>query len=108
MIEVVENDIKYKLGRNAQENFEIIDEAKKINTNYWWFHIENSPSGHCIVYTEQLDKAIIQYAGNLVKQYSKLKNQKNVSIIYTQLKFVKKNKTIGEVTLVKKTMKTSI
>lgn len=108
MIEIIENDIKYKLGRNAEENFEIIDEAKKINSNYWWFHIENSPSGHCIVYTEQLDKAIIQYAGSLVKEYSKLKNQKNVSIIYTQLKFVKKTKIIGEVTLSKKTMKINI
>jgi len=102
MLSLVINNIKYKLGRNAKKNFELIDDAHTLNDNYWWFHIEDYPSGHCIVYTETIDKSITQYAASLVKQYSKLKNQKKVRIIYTQIKFIKKNKTIGEVTLLNK------
>lgn len=76
MLEKIENNIKYKLGRNAKENFKLIDEANYISDNYWWFHIEDHPSGHCIVHTELMDKTIVQYAASLVKQYSKLKDQK--------------------------------
>ena len=35
MLEIIENSIKYKLGNNAIENFILIDEALKINDNYW-------------------------------------------------------------------------
>lgn len=104
MLEIIENDIKYKLGRNAKENFELIDEAYKLNDNFWWFHLEDYPSGHCIVHTVLIDKTIVQFAASLVKQYSKLKDQKKVKIIYTQIKWIKKNKTIGEVIILNKPM----
>ena len=102
MIEVLENKIKYKLGGNAKENFNLIDEANDINNEYWWFHLEDTSSGHCIVYSDNIDKEMILFASNLVKQYSKLKNQKKVKIIYTQIKNIKKQKTIGEVILLNK------
>jgi predicted ribosome quality control (RQC) complex YloA/Tae2 family protein len=104
MLEIIENDIKYKLGRNAKENFELIDEAYVLNDNYWWFHLEDHPSGHCVVHSEQMDKSIALVASQLVKSHSKLKDQKKVKIIYTQIKEVKKNKTMGEVTLLNKPM----
>jgi predicted ribosome quality control (RQC) complex YloA/Tae2 family protein len=103
MIEIMDNNnITYKLGRNAKENFFLIDEANDINENYWWFHLEDNPSGHCIVHSEQMDKTIAIVAGNLVKSYSKLKDVKKVKVIYTQLKNVTKTKTIGEVHLLVK------
>ncbi len=102
MIKIINNDIIYNLGRNAQENFKLLDEANQINSDYWWFHLEDHPSGHCIVYTKDLDKSIVIFAGTLVKYYSKLKNQNNVKIIYTKIKFIRKSKTIGEVILNKK------
>lgn len=102
MIEVIDSDIKFKLGRNAKENFQLIDEATIINDNYWWFHLEDHQSGHCIVHTEHIDKQMILFAGNLVKQYSKLKNEKKVKIIYTQIKNVQKTKTMGQVNIIDK------
>lgn len=102
MLEITENEIKFKLGRNAKENFLLIDEATIINDNYWWFHLEDHPSGHCVVHTDCMDKQIAQLAGCLVKQYSKLKDYKKVKIIYCQIKNVRKNKTMGEVTLLTK------
>jgi predicted ribosome quality control (RQC) complex YloA/Tae2 family protein len=97
---ITERDcIIYKLGRNAQENFQLIDEANKINSDYWWFHLEDYPSGHCIVHTKDLDKSVLIFAGSLVKSHSKLKNQKKVKIIYVQIKYIRKTKTVGEVIL---------
>jgi predicted ribosome quality control (RQC) complex YloA/Tae2 family protein len=92
-----QNEIIFKLGRNARENFELIDEGVDINDNYWWFHLNEHPSGHCIVHSEKLEKDDIIYASNLVKSYSKLKEEKRVLIIYTQLKNIRKSKTLGEV-----------
>jgi predicted ribosome quality control (RQC) complex YloA/Tae2 family protein len=108
MIEQIENNIKYKLGRNAKENFELIDEANDINPDYWWFHLEDHSSGHCIVHTELMNKSIALYAGSMVKSNSKVNTTKNVKIIYTQIKNVKKNKTMGEVTLQQKPLVISI
>jgi predicted ribosome quality control (RQC) complex YloA/Tae2 family protein len=97
---IIEKDcIVYKLGRNAQENFKLIDEASEINSDYWWFHLEDHPSGHCIVHSRDINKSVLIFAGSLVKSYSKLKNQKKVKIIYVQIKYIKKTKTVGEVIL---------
>ena len=102
---------------NTQENFELIDEAKEIDNDYWLFHIKDYPSrlttrlltllkgapqgkaGYCIVHTKDLDKSEVIFAGSLVKSYSKLKNQKKVKIIYIQIKYINKTKTIDEVLL---------
>ena len=99
MIQIINDQIIYKLGRNARENFELIDEATDTNIEYWWFHLEDHPSGHCIVYTDILDKTIIVRAASLVKSYSKLKGEKKVKVIYIQVKNIKKTKTLGEVIL---------
>ncbi len=99
MLNIINDNIIYKLGRNAQENFKLIDEANEINSDYWWFHLEDHPSGHCIVHTKDLDKSVLIFAGSLVKSHSKLKNQKKVKIIYLQIKYIKKTKTVGEVIL---------
>ena len=105
MLIMIDNNITYKLGRNAQENFLLIDEALFINENYWWFHLDGIPSGHCIIFSEDINKEMIQYAGTLVKQYSKLKDNKDckknkkAKIVYTQIKNVAKTKTVGQVLL---------
>ena len=101
MLTMVDNNIIYKLGRNAKENFKLIDEATLMNDNYWWFHMKDIPSGHCIIYSDVIDKQMIINAAIIVKQYSKLKDTKSkVKIVYTQIKYIKKTKTIGQVLLI--------
>jgi predicted ribosome quality control (RQC) complex YloA/Tae2 family protein len=102
MINIMNDSINYKLGRNAKENYQLIDEATDINSDYWWFHLEHYPSGHCVVHTKDMDRACAIFAASLVKSYSKLKHQKNVKILYIQIKDIRKTKTIGEVVLNKK------
>ena len=97
MLEFIQDNIKYRLGKNAIENFKLIDDAVELNDNYWWFHLDEYPSGHCVIYTEDIEKHMLIYAGILVKENSKQKNNKKVKIIYTQLKNIRKTKIIGQV-----------
>ncbi len=97
MRDFIEYNTKFKLGKNAKENHQLIDEYTDINPNYWWFHLDNHPSGHCVIESEEVTNEQIAYASSLVKEYSKQKNMKGVKIIYTQIKNVKKTKVLGQV-----------
>ena len=92
------NNVNLILGENAKENHLLIDNA---DPNDWWFHIDESPSGHCIVESIDITNELIIQAGNFVKEHSKLKNNKKVKIIYTQIKNIKKTKNPGQVLLLK-------
>ena len=54
------NNIKLLLGQNAKENHLLIDNA---DPNDWWFHIDNHPSGHCIIESIDInnDRDFIRY-----------------------------------------------
>lgn len=97
MLEIIENSIKYKLGNNAIENFILIDEVLEINDNYWWFHLNDYPSGHCVIFNDVIDKKMISFASNLVKKYSKHKNNTKIKIVFTQIKNIKKTNITGQV-----------
>ncbi len=92
-------DIIFRLGDNAKENHLLIDDS---DPNDWWFHLDNYPSSHCIVETNELNNQLTIYAAQLVKEYSKYKNHKNVGVKYLQIKNIKKTKNPGEVKLLKK------
>ena len=96
MIIIAFNNIIYRLGRNARENFELIDSADK---NDWWFHLDEYPSGHVIVDSNIINEEIKIFAGKLVKNYSKMKDKNNIKIVFTQIKNVVKTKIIGTVIL---------
>jgi predicted ribosome quality control (RQC) complex YloA/Tae2 family protein len=97
----INNNIKYNLGKNAKENFILLDNADKED---WWFHLDNYSSAYCIVESKNLNEEMIIFASNLVKNSKKdikLKDKK-VKIIYTQVKNIKKTKTLGMVTILSK------
>lgn len=111
-------NVVYKIGKNAQNNFELIDEA---DPNDMWFHLKDVSSCHVIAclkniqYTtrddelpnfydidfDKLDKKekqqIITQGGLLCKQYSKLKSAKNVDIVYAKIEDVHKTDVPGSV-----------
>jgi len=37
MITQIRDNILYKLGKNAKENFQLIDKALDIDEEYWWW-----------------------------------------------------------------------
>ena len=98
--ESVHDSYKYtiRVGESAQENWDLIDSSKQ---NDLWFHVENNPSCHVVLSAESgktPHKSVINYCAALCKDGSKLKNNKNVNIIFTERKNVKKADTTGSVT----------
>lgn len=96
-------NIKFLLGQNAQENWNILEEAQKINSDYIWFHLNSFPSSYVIMYStlnELNDSSLnnyLTYGANLCKNYSKYKNYNDLKICYTTLKKLSKTNKIGEV-----------
>jgi len=110
--------VVYKIGINAKNNFDLIDEADKDDI---WFHLNNESSCHVIArlknitYTtrdddmpncydlnfDELDKKekqqIIKQGALLCKQYSRMKSMKNVEIMYTKIENVEKTEVVGSV-----------
>ena len=94
-------DVEYIVGKNAKENFEIIDDASE---NHLWFHIKGCPSAHVIACIEDnIDRKNVRYivkqGAVLCKQHSKYANAKNVEVIYTRVCHVKKSDIMGSVTI---------
>jgi len=99
-------NIKYYVGQNAKENWEILDIAKKDNPNYIWFHLNSFASPYVIMWLT-LDNInnmnndnineYIQYGANLCKKYSKYTYLKDIKIIYTTIKKLSKTYKLGEV-----------
>ena len=91
--------VDYVVGKNAEENFEIIDDAEDYHI---WFHIKGHPSSHVIAKLEHdLKKKdlryIIKQGAILCKQYSKLASNKNVDVNYTTIKNITKTNIPGGV-----------
>jgi predicted ribosome quality control (RQC) complex YloA/Tae2 family protein len=117
-IPALKKNIVYKIGKDAQNNFDLIDAADK---NDVWFHLNDESSCHVIAclkniqYTtrddelpnfydidfDSLDKKekqqIITQGALLCKQYSKLKSTKKVNVIYTKIEDVYKTDVKGRV-----------
>lgn len=98
----MKRSITFIIGKNAQDNFDIIDESQD---NDIWFHIENESSCHVIAKLSkelllELDKkelrTIIKKGSLLCKENTpKYKKEKKVCIIYTFCKNIKKTNIIG-------------
>ena len=105
------NNVKYYIGQSARENWQLLDDSKRINRNYIWFHLDSFPSPYVVMYKDILDKNIdcsfteisindyLQYGAELCKKYSKYKFLKDIKIMYVPLKKLLKTKNLGEVTV---------
>ena len=85
-----------KIGQNAKDNWDIIDES---NLDDLWFHVEGSPSSHVVlsVGDQKPHRGALVRAAVLCKQHSKRKSDKKVPIIYTKIKNIKKGDAVGSV-----------
>jgi predicted ribosome quality control (RQC) complex YloA/Tae2 family protein len=96
-------NIEFQIGKNAYDNFDIIDAAYPDDL---WFHINENASCHVIATMPDdmcFDKKqlmyIIKQGAILCKQHSKYKSQKKTSIIYTKIKYVTLTNIPGKVEL---------
>ena len=92
------------IGVSDQNNWDIIAHSSQ---NDLWFHVDDQPSCHVIIKTnneKKIEKRVIRHAAMICKMNSKAKHQKNTKIIYTRIKNVIKGDTVGSVV----TSKTSV
>ena len=94
-------EISYSIGKNAKDNFNIIDNSHDKDI---WFHLDNTSSSHVIAHVsnfEKLDKKqhrqIVTQGAVLCKSNSKSKSDKNVDINYTFIKNITKTDIPGTV-----------
>ena len=72
-------NIKFLVGKNANDNFNIIDQSDE---NDLWFHINDAPSCHVIACIHQYNinkknlKYVIKQGGIICKKHSKYKSKK--------------------------------
>ena len=98
----IKDNIIYKKGGNAQDNFDLIDNS---NGEDIWFHINDQSSAHIVASISNLEfsldkkqlRDIIKQGAVICKQYSRYKSCKNVEIVYTKIKDVEKSTPIGSV-----------
>lgn len=94
---VSETEVQIKVGQNAKENWQLIDESKQDDL---WFHVEGHPSAHVVISMpdkSKVSKQTIKYAALLCKQHSKLNGNNKLTIIYTQIRNLSKGKEMGSV-----------
>ena len=97
----MKSSVEFTIGTNAKDNFDIIDNASPSDM---WFHVEGKPSGHIIAsIPEDTNKkelqAIVKQGALLCKQVSKYASEKNLTIVYTQVKDLTKTNIAGSVLL---------
>ena len=96
-------NIKFIIGQNAQENWDILDQSYKINPDYIWFHLNSFSSPYVIMYTtlKELEleerQDFLIYGANLCKSHSKYTYLNDLKIIYCSLKKLEKTDNIGEI-----------
>lgn len=115
----IKMDIEFRIGSNAHENFDLIDDS---HPNDLWFHVSQSPyssrllrrpseyalshsSCHVVakihdnVYDKKQQHKIAIQGAILCKQFSKYKSERSVSIMVAPIHCITKTKKIGCVTV---------
>lgn len=102
-IDAIKGNIEFRLGQNAQENFDLIDASRPDDI---WFHISGQSSGHVIAsipegsnYDKKTIRRIIIQGGIICKQFSRLKSEKDVNVIYSRVKNLVKTEKVGSVSI---------
>ena len=93
----IEDDIQIKIGENAQENWDLIDNSKP---EWYWFHLKSFPSSHVILETDNPTMEQMIQAAASCKDAGKYRNLKNLKISYCQIKNIQKAEKVGSVTFI--------
>jgi predicted ribosome quality control (RQC) complex YloA/Tae2 family protein len=91
---IYENEVKYIIGDDATDNWEILDNA---NPSYYFFHLSSFPSCYVIMENDDPTTSMLQYGALLCKNSGKYKNLKNLKIDYCKCENLSKGDKVGEV-----------
>ena len=106
-IEKLKTTIPYRIGSNAQDNFDIIDDSEPQDL---WFHLNNDSSSHIVASVpeglKRKDRMYIIRQGALLckNNHNKSKKEKNVEVVFTAIKNISKTETVGMVELAERSI----
>ena len=90
-----------QIGKNKKENDQMITDASE---NDYWLHLSDYPSAHGFILNPletKIPRKVLKRACVLMKQHSKYKSEKRLSIDITQIKYISKTKIVGLVNVQK-------
>jgi predicted ribosome quality control (RQC) complex YloA/Tae2 family protein len=90
---VLNEGLQFVLGQSAQENWVILAAADKLHT---WAHLDEFPSAHVILETDEPTAADLEFARQLILQQTK-KAPTHAKLITAQVRHVKRGSKPGEV-----------
>ena len=93
MKEFTEDETIIKLGKNAEENWALLD----TDENYIWMHLNSYPSGHIIIECDNPSNEMLYICALHCKDNTKYRNLKNVKVCYTRVGNLIKGKDVGSV-----------
>ena len=99
MIEEVFKNYTIKLGRNQDENHELVRNAEPDD---YWLHVSEYPSPHCIIVNpskKRIHQKILKHAAYLTKKHSKYSHISKLDIDVTRIKFIETTDKKGLVTV---------
>lgn len=88
------NNIRYIVGKNASDNWRIIQEA---NPEHYWVHLNEIPSCHVIIESENPTKEEFNFAFNLCVKFTKKSHGMKVTYIRKKVKHLSLGTSVGEV-----------
>ncbi len=92
--EIVVGDYTVFIGKDAYSNDYL--SLKRSHANDLWFHAKGVPGSHIVISCHdslmQPEKEVLQKVASLAGYYSKHKNARRVTVIYTQCKNVRKGR----------------
>ena len=84
-------EVQILIGRTSQANGDIVSKLGKSDD--WWLHVHQMPGSHVLVKSGQsgdLPNELLALASNLAVYFSSGRQSKNVPVVYTQLKHVRR------------------
>lgn len=90
---IIYNNIPIIIGKNAQENWDLLSK----NPNFTWLHLKSFPSCHVIIESTSISPNLLEYAANICKTNTKYRNLSNIKVSYTLVSNIKKAHDIGSV-----------
>jgi predicted ribosome quality control (RQC) complex YloA/Tae2 family protein len=91
---IYNNEVKYIIGENAHDNWDILD---KSDPSDYFFHLSSFPSCYVIMETENPTTSMLEYGAFLCKNSGKYKNLRHVKIDYCKCSNLSKGSKPGEV-----------
>lgn len=89
------------VGRTKEENDALYETALESKKPVLWFHLTDGPSPHGVLIGDKPPKSLIYKTSLLVKKFSKMKKETNVSVDYIDFQYVSKTDEKGTVELMK-------